>query len=94
MSKWKKKYQGGNAPHLHEIFFNRPPHTSVFGWEVDTHMSGQSNDGLRVCNVKMKKFYQDRNEAHVCACMGYGALASTDLNLFFSKIVKLDEEEC
>ena len=34
------------------------------GWEVKIDMSGQSNDCLRVCNVKMKFFYQDGNGAH------------------------------
>ena len=82
--KMKKNYQGGNASHFHELFFDGPLHISCLGWEVDAHMSGQSNDCLRVCNVKMKKFYRGRNGAHFCACMGYVALVSTDLNIFFA----------
>ena len=34
------------------------------GQEVKVVMSGQSNDCLRVCNIKMKIFYWDRNGAH------------------------------
>ena len=56
------------------------PHTSVkffsmghlmppcLGWEVDAHMSGQSNDGLRVRNVKMKKFVPGQKRG-TCMCM-------------------------
>ena len=52
------------------------------GWEVKIDMSGQSNGCLRVCNVKMKKFYKGGNRAHLQECMGYRAVASTDLNFF------------
>ena len=38
------------------FFFDGLLHVSCLGWEVKTHMSGQSNNCLRVCNVKMKKF--------------------------------------
>ena len=34
------------------------------GLEVKIDMSGQSNDCLRVCNIKVKIFYQGRNVAH------------------------------
>ena len=64
------------------------------GWEVGTHMSDQSNDGLRVCNVKMKKFLPGRKQG-TCMCI-YG-LWGPSINRFesvFSKVVKLDEEEC
>ena len=40
------------------------------GWEVGAYMSGQSNDGLRVCNVKMKKFVPGQKWG-TCTCM-YG----------------------
>ena len=39
-----------------EIVFAEALHVSCMGWEVKIDMSGQSNDCLRVCNVKMKKF--------------------------------------
>ena len=52
------------------------------GWEVKIDMSGQSNDCLRVCNVKMKKFYRGRNGAHFRECRGYGAVALADLKIF------------
>ena len=77
---------GAETPHMSMKFFSMghrmPP---CLGWEVNTHMSGQSNNGLRVHNVKIKKFLPGGNGAHVCACKGYGALASTDLNFFFQK---------
>ena len=38
-----------------EIVFAEALHVSCMGWEVKIDMSGQSNDYLRVCNVKMKK---------------------------------------
>ena len=46
--KMKKNYGGRNAPYLREFFLmgcHTPP---CLGWEVNAHMSGQSNDGLRV----------------------------------------------
>ena len=64
------------------------------GWEVETDMSGQSNDCPRICNVKMKKIYWGRNRAHFREFMAYGTVASSNLNYFFSKMVKLDEKEC
>ena len=39
-----------------EIVFVGVLHISCMGWEVKIDMSGQSNDCLRVCNIKMKKF--------------------------------------
>ena len=39
-----------------EIVFAKVLHILCMGWEVKIDMSGQSNDCLRVCNVKMKKF--------------------------------------
>ena len=39
-----------------EIVFAEPLHVLCMGWEVKIDMSGQSNDCLEVCNVKMKKF--------------------------------------
>ena len=39
-----------------EIVFVEPLHISCMGWEVKIDMSGQSNDCLRLCKVKMKKF--------------------------------------
>ena len=52
------------------------------GWEVKINMSGQSNDCLWVCNVKMKKFYWGRNGAHFWEFWGFGVIVSSDLNLF------------
>ena len=84
MSKWKKNYWGRNTPHFCELFFDGPLHVSCLGWEVNAHVSDQSNDCLRECNVKMKKILPGQKRAHFHACMGYGALASTDLNFFFA----------
>ena len=51
------------------------------GWEVKIDMSGQSNDCLWVCNVKMKTFLPGGNGAHFCGFLGFGAIALSDLNL-------------
>ena len=93
--KMKKNYRGRNAPHVHEFFFDEPLHVLCLGWEVKTHISGQSNDCLRVCNVKMKKNSTGVEMGHISKHVWVmGPIASSDLNQFFSKMVKLDEEEC
>ena len=43
-----------------EIVFVELLHVSYIGWEVKIDMSGQSNDCLRVCSVKMKNFLPGR----------------------------------
>ena len=45
----------GEDVKLWKNFFNGPRYVSFFGCEVKTDMTGQANDCLRVCNVKMKK---------------------------------------
>ena len=70
MSKWKKNDGDGNAPHFCELFFRGCCTPPCLGWEVGAHMSGQSNDGLRVRNVKMKKFVPGQKWG-TCTCM-YG----------------------
>ena len=76
----KKNDGGGNAPYPFEFFFSvgcrTPP---SLGWEVETHMSLQSNDGLRVRNVEMKKFRPGRKRG-TCTCM-YG-LRGPSVNRF------------
>ena len=39
-----------------EIVFAEALHVLCMGWEVKIDMSGQSNDCLRIYNVKMKNF--------------------------------------
>ena len=51
-------------------------------WEVKIDMSGQSNDCLWVCNVKIKKNYQGRNRVHFQEFLDFGAIVSANLNLF------------
>ena len=46
-------------------FFDGPLHVSCLGWEVNAHVSGQSNDCLRVCNVKMKKILPGWKTGHI-----------------------------
>ena len=36
-------------------FLGGPLYVLCMGWEVKIDMSGQSNNCLRICNVKMKK---------------------------------------
>ena len=62
---------GAETPHTSMKFFSMGHHMPpCLGWEVDAHMSGQSNDGLRVRNVKMKKFLPGWKWG-TCTCM-YG----------------------
>ena len=56
-------------------------------------MSGQSNDCLRVCNDKMKFFYQDGNGTHFLECMGYTAVATSNFN-FFNRIAGDHQSSC
>ena len=65
---------------IESFLFWEPLHISCMGWEVKIDMSGQSNDFLWVCNVKMKNFYWGGNEAHFWEFSGFGAVASSDLN--------------
>ena len=65
----------------HIIFFDRLLNILCMGWEVKIDMSGQSNDCLRVhMKCKNEKKYWGRNGAHFQECMGYGDVASSDLN--------------
>ena len=73
-------------PHTSVKFFSMGRRTPpCLGWEIDTHMSGQSNDGLRVRNVKMKKFLPRRKRG-TCMCM-YGLWGSSvnQFEFFFQK---------
>ena len=57
-----------------------PLHVSCMGWEVKIVMSGQSNDFLWVCNVKMKIFLLGQKWGTFLRISGFGAVASSDLN--------------
>ena len=63
------------------------------GWEVKIDMSGQSNDCLWVCNVKMKKFLLGHKWGTFLRISRLWPVASSDLKLFFLKMLKLDEKE-
>ena len=52
-------------------FFCGPLHISCMGWEVKIDMSGQSNDCLRACNVKVKKILPGQKWAHFQKFTGY-----------------------
>ena len=71
---------GAETPHTLLNFFSvgccAPP---CLGWKVETHMSLQSNDGLRVRNVEMKKFVPGWKRG-TCTCM-YG-LRGPSINQF------------
>ena len=67
-----------------EIFFNGLLHVPCLGCEVKTDMSGQSNDCLKVCNVKMKKKKNTRAEmGHISENVGLQGVASNNLNFFW-----------
>ena len=57
-----------------EIVFSGPLHISCMGWEVKIDMSGQSNDCLRVCNVKMKKNFNGVETGHMSENVGVTGL--------------------
>ena len=83
---------GAETPHTPlNFFFDGPPHASLFG--LGGQNDGQ-NDGLRVRNVKMKKIVPGQIRG-TCTCMyGLRHPSINQFEIFFSKIVKLDEEEC
>ena len=53
-----------------EIVFAEPLHISCMGSEVKIDMSGQSNDCLRVCNVRMKKIFTGVETGHISKNVG------------------------
>ena len=53
-----------------EIVFAEPLHVSCMGWEVKIDISGQSNDCLRLCNVKMKKIFNGVEMGHMSENVG------------------------
>ena len=76
-----------------KIVFVRPLHVSCMGWEVKIDMSGQSNSCLRVCNVKMKNFLPGQKQGTFLRIFRLRPVASSNLNYFFLKMLKLDEKE-
>ena len=62
------------------------------GWEVTINMSGQSNDCLKVCNVKMKIFLPGWKWGIFLRIRRLQPVALSNLNFFFSKMLKLDEK--
>ena len=63
------------------------------GWEVKIDMSGQSNDCLWVCNVKMKKFLPGRKWGTFPRIFGFWGRSIERFELIFSKMLKLDKKE-
>ena len=63
------------------------------GWEVKIDMSGQSNDCLWVCNVKMKNFLLRQKWGTFLRISKLRPVTSSNLNFFFWKMLKLDEKE-
>ena len=68
-------------------------HISWLGREVKNDMSGQSNDALRVCNVKIRKSLMGAKQGTSSWLFGLPALSVEQFELFFSKMVKLEEKE-
>ena len=56
-------------------------------------MSGQSNECLRVCNVKMKKKFTGAETGHISDNLQVTACSVKRFELFFSNMLKLDEKE-
>ena len=77
----------------HEIVFAELLHVSCMGWEVKIDMSGQSNDCLRVCNVKMKKFLLGQKRGTFSRTFGFWSCSIKWFELIFSKMLKLNKKE-
>ena len=71
-----------------------PLHVLCVGWEVKIDMNGQSNDCLWVCNVKMKKFLLGPKQGTFLRIFRLRGRGIKWLELFFSKMLKLDETDC
>ena len=52
------------------------------GWEIEIDTSGQSNDCVRVCNVKMKKNLTGAGMGHISENVGVTGVVSSNLNFF------------
>ena len=72
-----------------EIVFAELLHVSCMGWEVKIDMSGQSNDCLRVCNVKMKKILLGRKRGTFPRIFGFQGCSVKWFELIFSKKVEI-----
>ena len=56
-------------------------------------MSGESKDALGVCNVKIRKFLTGVKLGMSLLLFGLAAPSAEQFELFFSKMVKLEEKE-
>ena len=63
------------------------------GWEVKIDMSGQSNDYLWVCNVKMEKILPGQKQGTFPRIFGFWGCSVEWFELIFSKMLKLDKKE-
>ena len=68
-------------------------HHMCLGWEVKIDISGQSNDCLRVCNVKMKKKLPGWKQGTFLRMYRLQDHSIKWFELIFSKMLKLDEKE-
>ena len=63
------------------------------GWEVKIDMSGQSNDCLRVCNIKMKIFLPDQKCGTFLRMYEIQGCSANQLN-FFHRITGDYQSSC
>ena len=77
----------------HEIVFAELLHVSCMGWEVKIDISGQSNDCLRVCNVKLKNFLLRWKQGTFPRIFGFWGCSVEWFELIFSKMLKLEKKE-
>ena len=66
-------------------FFSGLLGVSCLGWEVKIDMSGQSNDCLRICNVKMKKNHTQAERGTFQRIYKLWLVASSNVNYIFNK---------
>ena len=74
-------------------FFNGLLHISWLGQEAKNDMSGQSKYALRLCNVKIRKSLTGAKRGTSLWLFGLAAPSVEQFELFFSKMVKLEEKE-
>ena len=69
-------------------FLDWPLQVLYIGSELKNDMSGQSNDSLRLCNVKMRKCLLGHKLGTFPSMHGLQSVVSSDLNNFFTSALR------
>ena len=81
-------------PHISVNFFDGPLHVSCLGWKVNAHVSGQSNDCLRLCNVKMKKILLGQKRGTFPCMYGLRGPSINRFEFFLCRTPDLAQSSC